>query len=276
MFFRGRGRGANVGVSAPAIVVRLAGAAVAFATVLVAESLGLLSVATLPAAPTRAVAAVVGALVAPSAVGYLLWVAILALSSIHFFVSFTPVVKPLVSHFVRNDAPSNNSQVVIVLSGGMNDEGKIARQGLARLISGMQLAKYRGIQTIALSVISDSYKGRSFDSEADQRALIQLGVPTAEVKFVRDVYSTYDEALAFAALARTYNWQSVIVVTSPLHTARACAVFEKSGLTVECHAADLREYSINHLYRPENRRKAFGDILYEYVATAVYRARGRL
>jgi hypothetical protein len=43
---------------------------------------------------------------------------------------------------------------------------------------------------------------------------------------------------------------------------------------VECHVADAREYSVNHLDDGENRRKAFQDVMYEWVAMRMYTARG--
>jgi uncharacterized SAM-binding protein YcdF (DUF218 family) len=93
-------------------------------------------------------------------------------------------------------------------------------------------------------------------------------------RFVRNVFSTRDEALAFAALARTHRWRRVVAITSPTHTARACAALEAVGLSVECRPASERVYDLSRLDRPGNRRLAFADLLYESTATLLYRARG--
>ncbi len=272
LFFRGRG--ADIGVRAPVSQIRVAGALLAFAVVTVADSLGFITLSGIPVYYLRLAAIVIGAIIAPTLAGFLLWWFLFAFTGLHLLISFTPVVRPMISPFVRSDSPAPDAQAIIVLSGGMNDEGRISGQALSRLISAMELVHERNIPSLALSVTHEVRKGRTFSSEADQRALVRLGAPQADLRFVNDVFSTRDEALTFAALARTHGWESIVVVTSPLHSARACAAIQREGLRVECHPADLREYSLMHLNLPENRRKAFGDVLYESAAWLLYKARG--
>lgn len=269
-----RGRGTDDGVRAPDVVVRLAGATVAFALVLIAESLGIVSVLGVNAPMLRLVAAGGGALIAPTRFGSLLWLVTGVLVTVHFVVGFTPLVRPMVSPFVRADAPRLDAQAVLVLSGGMNDEGRLQKQALHRLLSGLQVLRTRSIPSLALSVTKQVRKRRVVTTERDQRNLAQLGAPAVDLHFVRDVYSTRDEALAFAALARTNGWKTVVVVTSPMHSARACATMENVGLVVECRPAESRDYSLDRLDLAENRRLAFADVLYESAAWLLYRQRG--
>ena len=173
---------------------------------------------------------------------------------------------------------------MIVLSGGLTDEGRVSSPALDRLLTGMREARSRGIRSLGLSVVAlrrvRSSPGEPSDSvaeitsEADQRALTSLAVPEVDVRFVHDVWSTRDEALAFAALARTHGWTRVVVVTSPLHTGRACAAIEMVGLNVECRPAEARDYALSRLDKSENRRLAFADAVYEGAALILYRARG--
>jgi uncharacterized SAM-binding protein YcdF (DUF218 family) len=269
-----RGRGADVGVRAPSAVVRLLGALLGFAIIVIAESIGLIGIFGVDVTIVRVVAIIVGALVAPTAGGGLLWVLTGTLVVLNLLVSYTPLVRPLVPMFVRQDRPIETSQAIVVLSGAMNDEGLLNRQALARLLAGMQLVRERGTPSLALSVSHQRVNGREVTTEADQRALVALGAPGADLRFVREVYSTRDEALAFAALARTHGWKTVTVVTSPMHSNRACAAFERVGLIVECHPAPQRDYSLVHLDRPENRRLAFDDVVYESAAWLLYKIRG--
>jgi uncharacterized SAM-binding protein YcdF (DUF218 family) len=88
------------------------------------------------------------------------------------------------------------------------------------------------------------------------------------------VHSTHDEAMAFAAMGRTHGWRRVMLITSPLHTRRACATFETAGLPVECRPAHPRVYSISRLDIPSDRREVFADVLYETAASMLYAARG--
>jgi uncharacterized SAM-binding protein YcdF (DUF218 family) len=269
-----RGRGTDVGVRAPDVVVRLAGATLAFALVLIAESLGIVSVLGVNTPMLRLIAAVTGAFVATTRIGGMLWPLTGLLVALHFLVSFTPLVRPMVPVFVRSDGPRVDAQAVVVMSGGMNDEGRLQKQALHRLLSGLQIVRSRGIPSLALSNTKQVRKQRVLTTEQDQRDLVQLGAPSVDLRFVHDVYSTRDEALAFAALARTHGWRTVVVVTSPLHSARACASLENAGLTVECRPAESRDYSLDRLDLAENRRLVFADVLYESAAWLLYRQRG--
>jgi uncharacterized SAM-binding protein YcdF (DUF218 family) len=267
-----QGRGAD-GVRAPAAVVRLVGATVAFSIVLAAESLGLITVLGLNAPMLRLSALVVGALLATTLAGGLLWWLLGALASLHMLVGFTPLVGPLLPYFVRHD-PESATSVIVVLSGGMNDEGLLRAQSLDRILTGLRLVRERENAELALSVTHSVRKRRTVSTEADQRALASLLAPATVVHTVKNVFSTRDEAVEFAALARKHGWTRVTLVTSPMHSARACAAVEKAGLRVECRPAEPRDYALARLDLAENRRLIFADIVYETVAWTWYRFRG--
>ncbi|MBL0170091.1 MAG: YdcF family protein [Gemmatimonadaceae bacterium] len=270
-----RGRGAEVGVRAPGWMVRLCGATVAVGVVAVADLLGVWGTLGMPRWMLHVLALGGGALLGPTAWGALLWLANGLLVAGLMLVMFTPIVRPMVSRFVRADAEGAAPvDAVVVLSGGLTDDGRITGQALDRLLSGVSLAKRRAIVELALSVVVQEDRHPPASSEADQRALVALMAPELSLRLVRDVHSTRDEALAFAALARTHGWRRVAVVTSPMHTHRACAALETVGIAVECRPAESRDYSLNALNRSENRRLAFQDVLYEIAATLLYRVRG--
>lgn len=92
--------------------------------------------------------------------------------------------------------------------------------------------------------------------------------------FVRGVRSTRDEALQFVALGRTHGWQRIAVVTSPLHTRRACRTFEVAGLPVSCVPARSRGYSLRWLGGTHARLNVFREVLYETLGTLWYSYRG--
>jgi uncharacterized SAM-binding protein YcdF (DUF218 family) len=273
-----RGRGANVGVRAPAWLMRLAGAALALATYTLADSLGVWDTIGLGAWYARLLIMLLGGVLATTRAGALLWLAAGALTTLYCVVLFTPVVKPAALSFVRVDAesPAGALDAVVVLSGGMTDEGRVTGSALDRLLTGIAEAKNRGIRALALSVTRDRVGSATITSEADQRALVGLMAPELDVRFVREVYSTRDEALAFAAMARTHGWRRVLLVTSPTHTRRACATFEAAGLRVQCKPSRARDFAISRLDRAENRRLAFAAVLYESAGTLLYRIRGWL
>lgn len=270
-----RGRGANVGARAPGWLVRLCGGALALAAFALSDTIGVPEALGVPSWSGRLLALLVGMALAPTRAGSLLWLATGVLAFTACIASFTPLSAAFVHGFVRTDAdrPGETLDAVVVLSGGMTDDGRITGAALDRLLSGVREARERRIPAVALSVIRRKSRGRTVTSEPDQRALLALIAPELELRFVRDVASTRDEALAFAALARTHGWHRVLLVTSPTHTRRACAAFETARLPVQCQPSQARDYSLARLELSENRRLAFADVLYETAATLLYRAR---
>ncbi len=272
-----RGRGADIGARAPQFIIRACGAALGLSTVALAHALGIWYLLPVPEWALYLVGVAVGAVLAPSAIGSLLWVINGALAFMLMLVMYTPVVRPMIAPFIRADGARTNAappDAVVVLSGTITDDGRMTGPALDRLLTAMAVAKARRVSELALSVVEVGDEHPPVRSEADQRALVALAAPELSLHFVRDVHSTRDEALGFSALARTHQWRRVIVVTSPMHTRRACAAMEAVGLAVECRPSDGRDYSVRDLSHSEARRLAFQDVLYEVAATALYRARG--
>ena len=214
----------------------------------------------------------VGALVAPTSWGALLWLASGLLTALLCIVLYTPIVRGFVPTFVRADTASVVPvDAIVVLSGTVTDDGRLTGQALDRLLTALSVAKHRAISNLAVSVLQLPNRPTS---QADQRELAALIDPELAVHFVRDVHSTHDEALAFAAMARTRDWHRVIVVTSLTHTRRACGAIEATGLVVECVPAEPRDYALRGLDRAGPRRLAFQEVVYETLGTALYRWRG--
>jgi len=273
-----RGRGADVGGRAPAWLVRSAGAVMGLAIMQLAAALGVWTAVGVSSFAGRLALMVAGALLARTSRGAWLWLLAGVLSTMLMVVSYTPLVTPMVAPFIRRDVAAiragSTADAVVILSGSVTSEGRVTGPALERLISGLQQARLLGIPVVALSVVGDDADPTVENSERDQRDLAQLMAPDRELRFVRNVHSTRDEALAFAAMARTHGWRQVVLVTSPLHSRRACATVEHAGLAVRCVPAASREYALSRLDRPENRRLAFADVVYESAATLLYAVRG--
>lgn len=269
-----RGRGADVGVRAPGLLIRLCGAVLGLAIFHLADTLGVWTAVGAYDWSTRLILMALGALLATTRAGALLWLVAGVLTATLALVLYTPLVSGLPGHFVRADPVRTDADAVVILSGGITHDGRVTGQALDRVLTGLAEARGRPLPQVGLSVVTLESGGRDVSSEADQRALVSLIGAGIDARFVRDVHSTRDEALAFAALARTHRWRRVVAVTSPLHSRRACAALEQAGLPVECRPATARDYSLRRLDLSENRRKAFADVLYESAATVVYRVRG--
>jgi hypothetical protein len=270
-----RGRGADIGTRAPQWLVQCCGAVLGAAVCWQGELLGLWEIAGVPLWTVLLTTTIAGAIFAHSLAGGLLWLVNGLMLTVLLVVMFTPIVPRLAGSVVRADRPGSAPlDAVLVLSGSMTDDGLLKGQGLDRLLTGLAMGQQRRIPELGLSVVTEARNGRLVSTEADQRALVALlggGVPP---RFIRNVANSRDEALGFAALARTHGWRRVLVVTSPMHTHRACAAMEAAGLTIECHPATGRVYPVGTMAGSENRRDVFQDLLYETVATALYRWRG--
>ncbi|MBC8090028.1 MAG: YdcF family protein [Phycisphaerae bacterium] len=246
-----------------------------FTAFMVADVLGLTDVTGSSPIVCGVFALAAGALLAPSRFGVVLWMCTFALAVVAAAVSYTPLVRAPARHFVRTDGDDAPVDAVIVLSGSMTEDGLLTREVLVRLTSGIAEARRRGVRTVALSVITQGTGSRGpISSEPDQLRLMRQLAPELEVMLVRGVHSTRDEALQFAALGRTHGWQRIAVVTSPMHTRRACRTFEVAGVPVSCVPAESREYSLRWLGGAHARLSVFRNVLYETLGTLWYSARG--
>ena len=273
----------------PGWLVALCGAALTLAFHALASTMGVFSILGLSGAYVRPIMMLLGGAIAVSRFGSVLWLLTGVVATIACVVSYTPIVSPLVPHFIRTDVDVGSGaraytdsteklDAVAVLSGSMTDQGLVNDAAIDRLLSGIAEAKRRGIDNLLLSVVvrNDPASGPSalITSQKDQQALVDLIAPKITVTFAYNVQSTRDEAVDFASIAGKNGWEKVLLVTSPSHTRRACATVEKAGLAVKCMPSNARDYSISRLDMPSNRRRAFSDVLYESAAILLYRARG--
>lgn len=201
-----------------------------------------------------------------------------AVAALLLAVAYTPLAPALLQGIVRRDVPDGVHpavDAVVVLSAEVQSDGLVARHGIERLLAGAAWAHRLG-RPLVLSVIRDPGRPRAVSSEADQRHIAALaGVPT--VYFVDSVHVTRDEAVREAALARRLGWRRLLVVTSPSHSRRACAAYERAGVLVTCAPSPARTYALGGAYpvaSTAERVGAFRDWLYEALGWWSYRARG--
>ena len=219
------------------------------------------------------VGAALGALGLAPLFGGVLAIAVVAV----FLVSWFGLLDNRMRDMVRSDSlPAGPVDAVVVLSGNLTREGRIGSEALARLLAGLELRRRLSTRDLVLTSIHQVRRGETLSSESDQRALVGRFDPEAMLHLVGPVRNTHDEAVGVTGLARQRGWRRLAVVTSPLHTRRACATFERQGLAIVCRASDSRDYSLNLRRAPADRLEAFRDWLYEAVGTRVYRTRGWL
>ncbi|MGE0439860.1 MAG: YdcF family protein [Gemmatimonadales bacterium] len=189
-------------------------------------------------------------------------------------VQFAPWSPGLGPAFLRADSlPAGPADALMVLSASITDDGRLKEPAGDRLLEGLRLVKAGAAPRLVLSRIERTEGGRTVTSDADQAALIDLVVPGVE-PLVVPATSTRTEALGAADLARTRGWRTLIVVTSPTHSRRACATFEAVGFTVICRPSPDRAVAWGTLRGAGDRTRAFARLVYERLAWAEYRVRG--
>jgi uncharacterized SAM-binding protein YcdF (DUF218 family) len=157
---------------------------------------------------------------------------------------------------------------------GLTPDAMVRHEGMDRLLTGLSLAR-RGLAPVVLvSRERRSFSGKTVSDSADLQAIVAIVGGPARVIFVDSVVTTRTEAMRMAAIARASRWSTVAVVTSPMHTRRACATFEAVGLRVVCVPAAVRESGLYPGANAEDRLGAFRSWLYEMFASSSYKSRG--
>ncbi len=219
-------------------------------------------------------AAAVGAIVGASRLRPLLWIAAAIIAVICVAVTYTPIVATLATQHIRRDSLSTPVNAIAVLSAGVTPDGMMRGETLDRLLTGLALAKQGVARTLLISRESRPFGAKVVSDSADQRSLLALAQPLGQVIFVDSVVTTRTEALRMKAIALAHGWTRIAVVTSPMHTRRACATFEAVGFKVVCVPAAVRGSGLYEGSNAEDRLRAFRSWLYETFATSSYRRRG--
>jgi uncharacterized SAM-binding protein YcdF (DUF218 family) len=221
------------------------------------------------------IAALVGGLLGMTPVRRLLWGVAFGFALVLTIVAYTPIIRRPARALIRSDDQSRRPiQAVVVLSGGVTQDGHLHGQAIDRLLTGLDLVRRGAAATLILSRVRARGGNPPATPDADQRRLIALVDRPVRVLVVDSVYSTRDEAVRMRALARSLGISSVAVVTSPLHTRRSCATFEKVGFAVTCVPSESRDVALSSLTAATDRVRAFQFWLYERAALVQYRSRG--
>lgn len=209
-----------------------------------------------------------GALLYATRLRGVLWGLLAFTAALFVVVSMTPVFPRAARSLIRRDT-LRKADAVIVLGSATTQERKLDRTAFVRMVDGMRLIHDGWAPTLVRTEVGGPFP----KPQADVAQLAELcGNPPIEV--VGPVYSTRDEATKFADLAQRRGWKSVIVVTSPYHTARAAAVFRKTDLTVISYPSVEREFAPSNPRTTRERVEVFRWWLYEQVRWLLYRARG--
>jgi uncharacterized SAM-binding protein YcdF (DUF218 family) len=252
----------------------LTGATIAVLAALGAHYLGVQQLLRQPNIALFLPAAVVGALIGPTRLRPLLWIVAGPIVFLALVITYTPLVSVLARPLVRRDPIPARVDAIAALSHGLTPEGQMRSPTLDRLLSALELAREGRAAAVLVSQERREFGGTAVTDSADLRAIVQSFAAPGEVIFVDSVFTTRTEALRMRGIARERGWNTIAVVTSPLHSRRACATFEAVGFKVVCVPASSREHVVPAARNPEDRLRTFRSWLYETFAGATYRSNG--
>ncbi len=252
----------------------LTGAVIATLVAFAAHYLGVQDLIRIPDLALFLPAALLGALIGPTRLRPLLWIGAFLVTVIVLVIIYTPVVSALAGPLVRRDRLPARVDAIAALSQGLTPEGRMRSASLDRLLSALALAREGKAGAVLVSVEGRPYGGRPVSDSVDRRGIVAAFPVPAEVIFVDSVSSTRTEALRMRQVAWPRGWRVIAVVTSPLHSRRACATFEAVGFRVVCVPAASRENVLPGADGPRDRLRTFRSWLYETFAAPTYRSRG--
>ena len=200
-------------------------------------------------------AALIGAALGPTRLRPLLLIAAGVIGLVCIAVAYTPLVAAAARPLIRRDSIPTRVDAIAVLSMGITPDGMMRGETLDRLLSGLMLAR-RGLAPVMMVSMERAFNGAVSDSADLQNVIVLVGAATPVI-FVDSVTTTRTEALRMRAIARDNGWKTLAVVTSPLHTRRACATFEAVGFKVVCVPAAVRGSGLNPGSNAEDRLRAF-------------------
>jgi uncharacterized SAM-binding protein YcdF (DUF218 family) len=186
----------------------------------------------------------------------------------------TPIVSALAHGQIRTDAIPEKLDAVVVLSSGVLSNGALDVHGIDRILTGIELLNRRIAPRVATTRVRGSFRHGELQTDSDQRRLLALVNSSPRWDIVDSVYSTRDEATRVAALLIPQGARRIGLVTSPMHTRRACAAFEKLGFAVTCIPAREHGSVTDAPDSPPDRLAALREYVYELLGTFKYRAKG--
>ena len=219
-------------------------------------------------------AAIVGAILGVTRLRPLLWIGGGALALLCMIVGYTPLVTTISSPLIRRDVLPERVDAIAVLSMGVTPDGSMTGETLDRFLSGVTLARRGLAGDIMVSRERRTVRGKMVSDSADLDRVAGLAARGLAVTFVDSIFTTRTEALRMKAIADRRGWKSLAVVTSPMHSRRACATFEAVGFRVVCVPADVRDSGLDPASDAQHRLGSFRWFLYETFATDTYRRRG--
>lgn len=189
-------------------------------------------------------------------------------------------------HPIETREKANGAQAIVVLGGGIvtRSVGPLAIDDLlasaVRVIEGVRLYRLLGGVPLIVSGGNTSHRDPPRpEADAFRIAVINLGVPPADVIVEDQALTTREEAIAIKRMLDERRIDRFVLVTAPDHMSRSLAAFRAVGLNPVPSASASRGESDDSFwtFTPDRESLGISDIaLYESAAWLYYWWRGWL
>lgn len=159
------------------------------------------------------------------------------------------------------------ADVVIVLGAGARKNGEpLPPQAKERVQRGVNLVAQGYAPTM---IVAGGLSKQSGYVEADlmKTYAMSLGLSGDQIVEENRSINTWENAVNSLDIMSRNEWQTALVVTSPYHTLRACAIFHKLKATTSCIGAPLNIISTDTVYE---RLTDFRSVAREYGAIVYF------
>ena len=198
------------------------------------------------------------------------WIGIIIGLIVLFVVSGTTTLvrDALMPPLIHNEQP-RPADVIIVLGSGTHTGGDhLGPQAKQRVLEGLALAKKNFASTIIMSGGRDRNTNLVESDEMVAYALRQ-GHSAATIIAEEHSRDTYENAKFSLMIMRDQGWKTVLVVTSPYHTWRACRIFHAQQADVHCVAAPFSLYPprtfAERLMDTKSVVREYGAVVYNWL-----------
>lgn len=198
----------------------------------------------------------------------ILWFLVGAACILTFVVIYTPLVPTMVNFLIEDD-PLEKADAIVVLGTYVSDSGYLSNEGMNRLLRGIELAQ----KGYASTIITAAYAIGAPTPELDRANLAPLLVGINLVTAASSE-NTFDESRAVIEYLQKSGSKKIILVTSPLHTRRTKAVFQRAGVSALVSACPQRDNNLSRLNEHRYRWGVFWNCLYESLGLFFYRSQG--
>jgi len=147
--------------------------------------------------------------------------------TLFLLAAFTPLAVALV-RWTAVRPRVQPAEAIVVLGASVSAEGVLSNASLRNAVYGIELFR-RGLAPL-LVFSGDAIPEGPVEAEIRAQLARELGVPPTSILTVVDAQTTRGEAAGVAALLLPRGARRILLVTDPLHLARALPVFEAAAL----------------------------------------------